>query len=193
MILSLFSLIFKWKKWKVHTPCPQEAKNSIIIAAPHTSNWDFVYAMIALRKLGLNPRFTIKKELNKFPIGSWIESLGALWIDRSPKDGSKDRLSMTQVMVNLFDQSEEPIAILFTAEGTRKKTTKWKSGFYYTAMEAKVPICLAFMDYKSRKTGVGMCFMPSANIEEDMKIIMDFYRDKNAKFPANFALDERYI
>lgn len=191
-MLSLLSIIFKWKKWRVYTPCPLEAKNSIIIAAPHTSNWDFVYAMIALRKLGLNPRFTIKKELNKFIIGSWIETMGALWIDRSPKDGSKDRLSMTQVMANLFDQSDEPIAILVTPEGTRKKTSKWKSGFYYAALEAKVPICLAFMDYKSRTTGVGMCFMPSGNIENDMKIIMDFYRDKNAKFPHNFSLDERY-
>ncbi len=193
MILSLFSLIFKLKKWSVFSPCPPEAKKSIIIAAPHTSNWDFVYAMIALRRLGLNPRFTIKKEFNKFLIGSWIESMGALWIDRSPKDGSKERLSMTQVMANLFNQSEEPIAILVTAEGTRKKTTKWKSGFYYTAVEAKVPICLAFMDYKTRTTGVGMCFMPSGNIENDMKIIMDFYGDKNAKDPLKFALDERYI
>jgi len=192
MILSVFALIFKWKKWKLHQPCPPEAKKSILIAAPHTSNWDFVYAMIALMKLGLNPRFTIKKEFNKFLIGSWIESLGALWIDRSPKEGSKERLSMTQVMAQLFGESNEPLAILVTAEGTRRKTTKWKSGFYYTALEAKVPICLAYMDYKTRTTGVGMCFTPSGDITEDMKIIMNFYREKNAKFPVNFALDERY-
>jgi 1-acyl-sn-glycerol-3-phosphate acyltransferase len=192
MILSVFALIFKLKKWKVYSPCPNEAKRSVMIASPHTSNWDFVYAMIALRKLGLKPRFTIKKELNKFLIGSWIESLGALWIDRSPKDGSKERLSMTQVMTNLFNQSEEVLTVMFTAEGTRKKTAKWKTGFYYTALEAKVPICLAFMDYKTRITGVGMCFLPSGDLSKDMKIIMDFYRDKNPKYPEKFALDERY-
>jgi 1-acyl-sn-glycerol-3-phosphate acyltransferase len=192
MILSVFALIFKVKKWKLHQPCPPEAKRSILIAAPHTSNWDFVYAMIALKKLGLNPRFTIKKEFNKFLIGTWIESLGALWIDRSPKEGSKERLSMTQVMARLFTETEQPLAILVTAEGTRKRTTKWKSGFYYTALEAKVPICLSYMDYQTRLTGVGMCFMPSGDIDKDMRIIMDFYREKHAKFPDKFALDERY-
>jgi len=192
MILSVLSLIFKLRRWKVYAPCPPEAKKCIMIAAPHTSNWDFVYAMVALKKLGLNPRFTIKKEMNVFLLGSWIRSLGALWIDRSPKDGSSERLSMTQVMVDLFNENDTPLTVLVTAEGTRTLTTRWKSGFYYTALEAKVPICLAFMDYKTRTTGVGMCFMPSDNIEEDMKIIMNFYRDKTGRHPESFALDERY-
>lgn len=192
MILSLFNLIFKFNKWKVYPNCPKEADNCIMVAAPHTSNWDFVYAMVALKKLGLNPRFTIKKEFNKPLLGAWIRSLGALWIDRSPREGSKERPSMTQVMVELFKDSEEKMAVLVTPEGTRSKVTKWKTGFYYTALEANVPICLADMDYKERKAGVIQCFMPSGNKEEDMKIIMDFYKDCHGKFPENFALDDRY-
>lgn len=192
MILGLFNLIFKWKGWKLHPNCPQEAKNCIMIAAPHTSNWDFVYAMVALKKLGLNPRFTIKKEFNKPLLGAWIRSLGALWIDRSPREGSKERPSMTQVMVEIIKDSSEAMAVLVTPEGTRSKVTKWKTGFYYTALEAEVPICLSYMNYESRMTGVAQCFMPSGNIDEDMKIIMNFYRDKRGKFPHNFALDERY-
>ncbi len=192
MVLAFFKFLFNLKKWKLHPSCPNEAKNCIMIAAPHTSNWDFVYAMVALKKLGLNPRFTIKKEFNKPLIGPWIRSLGALWIDRSPKKVGDPRRSMTEVMVELFELTEEPLTILVTPEGTRSKSVKWKTGFYHTALQAKTPICLSYMDYEKRMTGVGICFMPSGNIEEDMKIIMNFYSDKKGKFPENFSLDNRY-
>ncbi len=193
MLKWIFKLIFKLKGWRLHLPTPPEAKKCIMVAAPHTSNWDFVYAMTALELLGLTPRFTIKKELNKFPIGSFITSMGALWIDRRPKEGRNEKRSMTEVMVELFDQAKGSLTVLVTAEGTRSKTQKWKTGFYYTALEAKVPICLAFMDYKTRITGVGICFMPSGDIQSDMKLIMDFYKNKIGKYPDNFSLDERYV
>lgn len=192
MIRTFFNLLFKLKKWQLQPGCPKEAKNCIMIAAPHTSNWDFVYAMVALKKLGLNPRFTIKREFNKPLIGAWIQGLGGLWIDRTPKKEGEKRLSMTQVMSNLFKDSDEPLTVLVTAEGTRSRTTEWKTGFYYAAVEANVPICLAFMDYKRRITGVGTCFIPSGNIKSDMKVIMDFYSDKSPKHPSKFALDIRY-
>jgi 1-acyl-sn-glycerol-3-phosphate acyltransferase len=192
MLKALFKFIFKFNKWSLHQPCPPEANNCIMVAAPHTSNWDFVYAITALDQLGLNPRFTIKKEFNKFLLGGMIRGLGALWIDRTPKDNQKGRLSMTQVMVSMFEEAKEPLLMLVTAEGTRTKVEEWKTGFYYTAIEAKVPICLAYMDYEKKKTGVGMCFMPNGDINADMKIIMDYYSDKVGKFPVNFALDKRY-
>ncbi len=192
MIIAFFNFLFKWNRWKLHPNCPPEAKNCIMIAAPHTSNWDFVYAMVALKKLGLNPRFTIKKEFNKPLIGPWIRGLGALWIDRSPMEPGQPRLSMTQVIVDLFANSKESLTVLVTAEGTRSRTTKWKTGFYYTALEAKLPICLSYMDYEKKMTGVAQCFLPSGNVEEDMKIIMEFYKDKKGKFPDNFSLDNRY-
>ncbi|MTI20980.1 acyltransferase [Fulvivirga sp. RKSG066] len=190
MLKKLFYLLFKLKKWKLNTPPPPEAFNCIMVAAPHTSNWDFVYSITALAQLKLKPRFTIKKELKKFPLGALIDPLGALWIDRSP---SKDkRLSMTDVMVNLFKNAQKPLCMVVTVEGTRARTTKWKTGFYYAALEAKVPICLAYMDYEKRETGVGMCFMPTGDIKADMKIVMDFYKGRKGKHPENFALDERY-
>ena len=192
MILWFFKLIFNLKKWKLNPDCPKEAKNCIMIAAPHTSNWDFVYAMVALRKLGLFPRFTIKKEFNKPLLGAWIKSLGALWIDRSPKKAGDKRKSMIEVMVELIEESKEPLTVLVTPEGTRSKTEEWKTGFYYTALEAKVPICMAYMDYEKRETGVGLCFMPSGDINADMKIIMDFYANLKGKFPENFSVDKRF-
>lgn len=192
MLKWFFKILFRIRGWKLHQPTPPEAFNCVMVAAPHTSNWDFVYAISALDQLGVNPRFTIKKEYNKFPFGRMIENLGALWIDRTPKAGQTTKESMTQVMAGLFKASKEPLSLLVTAEGTRKKVALWKTGFYYAALEAKVPICLAFMDYKTRITGIGMCFMPEGNIEKDMAIVMDFYKDKVGKYPEKFSLDERY-
>ena len=164
-----------------------------MVAAPHTSNWDFVYAITALEQLGLSPRFTIKKEFRRFPIlGGMISALGALWIDRSPKNPGEKRPSMTQVMSEIITSSQEDMSVLVTPEATRSKVTAWKTGFYYTALEAKVPICLSFMDYATRTTGVGMCFMPTGNLEADMGLIMDYYKDVTPKFPHNFSVDLRY-
>lgn len=193
MLKWLFKIIFRINGWQLSGEAPKEAQNCIMVAAPHTSNWDFVYAITALDQLGLKPRFTIKKEFNKWPLGPMISALGALWIDRKPKVPGQARPSMTQVMVDLIHQSDEPMSVLVTAEGTRSPVKQWKTGFYYTALEAKVPICLAYMDYQKRTTGVGICFMPSGDIDADMKIIMDYYSDKKGKFPENFSLDERYV
>lgn len=189
---KLFLFLFRLRKWKLDFPAPDKAHNCIMIAAPHTSNWDFVYAISALDQLKLNPRFTIKKEFNKFPLGRMITNMGALWIDRSAKAAGEKRPSMTQVMAELFKESDKPLCVVVTPEATRSKVKQWKTGFYYTALEAKVPICLSYMDYDRRRCGVGLCFIPSGNIEDDMKIIMDFYKDKKAKFPEQFSPDERY-
>jgi len=193
MLKWLFKIIFRIDGWKLYLPTPPEAKKCIMVAAPHTSNWDFVYAITALDQLGLSPRFTIKKEFRRFPIlGGMITALGALWIDRSPKEAGQKRPSMTQVMSDLITSSEENMSVLVTPEATRSKVTEWKTGFYYTALEAQVPICLAFMDYATHTTGVGMCFMPSGDIEADMAIIMEYYKEVTPKFPDQFSLDIRY-
>ncbi len=182
-------MLFRIHKWKLQQPAPPEAYRCVMIAAPHTSNWDFVYAVSAMDQLGLQPRFTIKKEFNFFPLGKLISDLGAIWIDRA---GMKKQ-GMTEYMANLFDQTAGPLTVIVTPEGTRSKNTKWRTGFYFTAVQAKLPICLAFMDYEKLITGVGMCFMPSGDLNADMKLIMDYYATIAPKFPQNFALDERYV
>lgn len=188
MLKLLFKFLFKLRKWKLKYPAPEEARTCVMIAAPHTSNWDFVYAISALDQLGLNPRFTIKKEFNVFLLGNMIGKLGALWIDRSKaKKGG-----MTQYMASLFEKSKTPLTLVVTPEGTRSAVKEWKTGFYHVAIAAKVPICCAFMDYQKRETGVGMCFMPSGVIEQDMKLIMDYYTGIQGKFPENFTPDIRY-
>ena len=188
MLKALFKLFFRAARWELLSPAPPEAFNCVMIAAPHTSNWDFVYAISGMDQLGLKPRFTIKKEFNVFILGSWITNLGALWIDRSKaKKGG-----MTEYMSSLFTEHDRPLTMVVTPEGTRAPVKEWKTGFYYVALNAKVPICCSFMDYQKKQTGIGMCFMPTGNLDEDMKRIMDFYTGVQGKFPENFTTDVRY-
>ncbi|MCA6074818.1 1-acyl-sn-glycerol-3-phosphate acyltransferase [Fulvivirga sedimenti] len=193
MVKAFFRFLFKIKGWKLAPGIPKDAHNCIMLAAPHTSNWDFIYAIAALDMLGIKVRFTIKKEFNRFPLGPMISSMGALWIDRSPRKAGEERPSMTEVMADFFNHEENlPLAVLVTAEGTRSRVTKWKTGFYHTALKAGVPLCLSYLDYRDKIAGIGLCFMPTGNIEEDMRIIMDFYADKSPRHPEKFTLDHRY-
>ena len=148
MLKALFKVLFKLAKWQLIAPAPPEAFECVMIAAPHTSNWDFVYAISAMDQLGLNPRFTIKKEFNVPILGGMISALGALWIDRSKaKKGG-----MTQYMATLFPKDDQQLTVVVTPEGTRSAVAEWKTGFYYVALEAKVPICCSFMDYEKKTT-----------------------------------------
>lgn len=186
----MFTFLFKIGGWKVTHTLPKDIKKCVIIAAPHTSNWDFIYGMGALRKMKIKTRFTIKKEWYKFPFKWLMKKLGALPIDRSIKpDGS--RRGTVEVMVDLF-HNDDDLLLLITPEGTRSRVDKWKTGFYYVAINAKVPIALGFIDYAKRECGVGKIIYPSGDYKTDMKSIMDFYQNFIPKHPENFALDTSY-
>ena len=116
---------------------------------------------------------------------------GGIGIDRRPKQAGEPRPSMVQVMTDLFKQHPE-LVMLVTPEGTRARQEQWKTGFYYVAVNAGVPIALAYMDYEQKKAGVGKIIHPTGNFEEDMAEIMDFYAGIQAKFPKEFSVDQRY-
>jgi hypothetical protein len=82
---------------------------------------------------------------------------------------------------------------MVTAEGSRSLCRQWKTGFYYVALTASVPIVLAYLDYEKKEAGIGKVIYPSGDIAADMKDIMLFYKDIKAKFPEKFSLDERYV
>lgn len=164
----------------------------VMIAAPHTSNWDFVYTIAAFHILGVKIRFTVKKELAKFPTKQILESFGAIWIDRSPKKPGEKRQSTTQAMANLFKENDD-LLIMVTPEGTRSLRKEWKSGFYYVAKEAGVPIGLGYLDYKEKEGGIDRMLYPTDDKEADLKEIANFYKDKNAKHPEKFSVDQRYV
>ena len=182
--------IFNITGWKASSDVPPEIKKCIIIGAPHTSNWDFWYCLATFRMYGLRIRFTIKNEWMRFPMGLFMKPLGAIGIDRSPRGPLNQRPSFVEAMTELFNNNDELI-IVITPEGTRSKNDKWKTGFYHIAKAANVPICMGYVDYKKKITGVCKPFYPT-NYEEDMKMLMDFYKTITPKFPENFAVDKEF-
>ncbi|MBS1647733.1 MAG: 1-acyl-sn-glycerol-3-phosphate acyltransferase [Bacteroidetes bacterium] len=183
----MFKLLFKIGKWKIINAIPKELTQCVIVAAPHTSNWDFIYGMGGLKNMNLKTRFTIKKEWMRFPFKGLMQKLGALPIDRAAiKTGEKK--GSVDLIADLFKQHKE-LYLMVTPEGTRSKIEKWKTGFYYIALKANVPLALGFMDYKKRTCGIAKIIHLTGNFEIDMKKVMDFYKTITPKFPQNFSVD----
>lgn len=179
MAKFLSHIILKFFGWKVVGRFPKDVPKCVMIAAPHTSNWDFLFARCAFYIMGVDVRFTIKKEALSWPlVGSWIKAMGALPVDRSKNN------SLVQTMVDIFNQNEKMV-IMITPEGTRKYQPRWRRGFYHAALGANVPICLGYLDYAKKEAGVGPMVYPSGDIEKDLEDILAFYRTKTAKFPKN--------
>ena len=187
----MWKLFIKLAGWKVNASVPEGVGRCVMIAAPHTSNWDFPFMIAAFRILKLKVRFTIKDSWFKFPFNLVIGPLGGIAIDRTPKKEGEERLSIVEAMANLFADNKQ-LVVLVTPEGTRAKRTQWKSGFYHTAKLAGVPICLGYLDYEKKIAGVGAVVHPSDDMEADMRKIMAFYKDLKGEHPEKFSLDERY-
>lgn len=183
-ILSIFG-------WSVDENIPPESQRSVMIAAPHTSNWDFILTRVAFYVLGIPVKIAVKDFWTKFPFGIITVPFGGLGIDRSKKDPNNPRPSQVQQMANFFDKYDK-IAMVISPEGTRTLRKQWKMGFYHTAKIANVPITFGYLDFKNKVAGVGGVVHLSDSMEEDMAKIMDFYRDITPKFPAQYSTDERY-
>lgn len=177
--------------WKTVNEMPPDVKRCVMIAAPHTSNWDLFFTRAAFAVLRIPVRFTIKKEWIRTPIGLFLLFLGAIPVDRKPK-GMKNKISMTDAMTNLFENKKQ-LTVLVTPEGTRAFQDRWRSGFYHVAHKAKVPIALGYLDYKNKVAGVGGVIYLSENMEEDMKKIMAFYAPITPKHANKFSVDQRYF
>lgn len=185
-------LILKILGWKVQENMPKGIDRCVMIASPHTSNWDFIIAKCAFVVMGIPLKYTIKDSWFKFPFNYIFGPMGGIPIDRSPKKPGEKRPSTVQAMTDLFSKYDK-LAVMVTPEGTRSLRTEWKTGFYYVAKNAGVPIGLGFLDYKEKLAGVGKLVYPSDDTEKDMKEIMAFYQTKNGKHPEKFSVDKRYI
>lgn len=182
MLTKLFVIWFKIKGWKVGGTIPSEIKKCVVIAAPHTSNWDFVYSLATFRILGLPVNYLAKKELFKFPMTGLLRATGGIPVIRSKSQ------NLVETIVEKFNESEH-LYLMIPAEGTRKRVEKWKSGFYYAAVGAKVPILMGYLDYKNREAGFGPVLYPSGDIDKDLNLIKDFYRKMTGKNHELFNID----
>lgn len=134
-------------------------------------------------------RYTIKNTVVRGPLGYLLRKTGAVAIARERPNAN--RSSYTDMMTDIIT-SMSRVAMIITPEGTRSKTTQWKTGFYYVAKNTNVPIALGYLDYERKVAGIGMIINPT-NIEDDMKLVMEFYRSISPKISDRFALDERYV
>ncbi|MBR1792806.1 MAG: 1-acyl-sn-glycerol-3-phosphate acyltransferase [Bacteroidales bacterium] len=159
--------------WKYNIPecgTRPELQHCVIAVAPHTSIDDFFLGACCLWKLGINFRIFIKKEFfNKFT--RVILDKLAIPVDR----GNRSNGLVAQA-VKYFNENDD-FALVVTPEGTRKAVKRWKRGFYEIAVEAKVPIVLAYVDYGKKTMGVGPTFYPTGDFSADLPKIMDFYKD----------------
>lgn len=171
--------IFWITGWKTAVNESPEIKRCVLIAAPHTSNWDFLYARCALYILDVKLKFLIKDDYFFFPLGAILKAMGAVPIDRSKKKGKK-----VQFLIELFEKNKEMVSMI-PAEGTRSLVKEFRKGFYFVAEGAKVPIALGYLDYKKKIAGIGPLFYPTGDIDKDLEEIYAFYRTIHAKHPEN--------
>mgnify|MGYP001325130490 CR=1 FL=1 len=165
--------------WKLNINAIKSTPKSIIIAAPHTSNWDFIVGICAALASGIKFHFIIKKEWNKPIIGQLLLKLGAIFIDRSKPTG------LTQQMVEKY-RSMTDGHLIFTPEGTRSKVQKWKSGFYIIAHESQLPISVGYINYKNKTIGIDHTFYPTGNMVDDCKKLRTFYESITPKNKNNY-------
>ncbi len=161
--------------WKTKGKTPQIDK-FVLIAAPHSTNWDFVLFLLIIFKLKISVHWMGKQSMFIWPFKWFLKRLGGIPIDRAKKQ------NVVQLMANAFDTSEKLI-VTIAPSGTRGKTVKWKSGFYHIACQSKVPIVFGFIDYPQKVIGIGPAFSPTGEIKADMKVIKKYYSQFSGKYP----------
>jgi len=172
-VLAIIVLkIFGWRRAGVVPDAPK----FVMIAAPHTSNWDFPVGLAIILAFKVKMYWLGKEPIFKWPFGTFFKWLGGIPVNRSK---SGDVVSQTIQTI----KEHERIVMVVAPEGTRKRASHWKTGFYYIAMGANVPLAMGFIDYLRKEGGFGPTLMPTGNIETDMEKIRDFYQNITAKMP----------
>ncbi|MDM8519296.1 lysophospholipid acyltransferase family protein [Anaerolineales bacterium HSG6] len=161
--------------WRIEGELPNIPK-FVALGGPHTSNWDFIYAISFIFSVGLKSYWMGKHTLFKWPYGWFMRALGGIPIERNAPHG------VVAQMVDQFNQREQ-LVVLIPPEGTRKKVKKWKTGFYFIAKEAGVPILPTYLDYERKVVGVAELIIPGDDVEADIAKIQDFYRKIPGKYP----------
>ncbi|WP_426430291.1 1-acyl-sn-glycerol-3-phosphate acyltransferase [Winogradskyella sp. HB-48] len=173
-------IYFKLLGWKIvgNTNFSKDKiKKAVIIAVPHTSWHDF-YIGILLRKItGVKTNFVGKKELFRWPFGYYFRAVGGKPLDRTSGQNK------VEAIAKLFEEEEE-FRLALAPEGTRKKVDSWKTGFYYIAKAANVPIIMFTLDFKNKQNKVSEPFYPTDDVEADFKYMISFFEGVEGKVKA---------
>jgi 1-acyl-sn-glycerol-3-phosphate acyltransferase len=162
--------------WRVEGRLPEGGK-AVVIAAPHTSNWDLPFMLAVSYVLGVRPAWLGKRELFRAPFGSFMRWLGGIAVDRGA------RSNLVQQAVEQFRDARR-LFLVIPPSGTRKRATHWKSGFYHVARGAEVPILCTFLDYRRKIGGICAILVPSGDVAADMDVIRGCYAGVTGMYPA---------
>ena len=172
-------IYFKLLGWRVtgNTSFSKDTvKKAVLIAAPHTSWHDFFIALLLRKVVNLKSHFIAKKELFVGPLSWYMKRIGGSPLDRTSGQNK------VEAIAQLFANKDE-FRLALSPEGTRKKVDTWKTGFYYIALKAQVPIIMFTFDFKNKINHVSNPFFPTGNIEKDLKFMRDFYQGVIGKIP----------
>lgn len=161
--------LFRFLGWRFEGVIPTGLQQAVVIGAPHTSNWDLPYMLMAAFVLERELHWLGKAQIFRFPFGGLMRWMGGIPVDRSRTN------NLVDAAIQCFTAERAPLLLLVPPEGTRKAVTTWKTGFYYIALGAEVPVVMAYMDHGTRTCGVDRLFYPTGNIESDMADIRAYY------------------
>ena len=168
--------------WRVLGVFPDVAQ-CVLIVAPHTSNWDFVFGLGAKWALGLRVRFIGKHSLFRFPLGVFMRRVGGIPVDRHSAEGFAERVAKEF-------ESGAPLWLVVAPEGTRRRVTRWKTGFHRIAVAADVPILPIALDYQARAVRALPLYTPSGDYARDLRALAAHFAPAMACQPAKYAPPE---
>jgi len=169
LLRALSRGVLRAQGWTITGALPPGAHKSVLIAAPHTSNWDLPYTLMVAFTLRLNIYWMGKASIFRFPFGPLMRWLGGIAVERSSSH------NLVAASAAALVAADGPVQLVVPPEGTRGRTRHWKTGFYFIAQQARVPIVLAYMDYEKKQSGLGPLFTPTGDVEADMAEIKRFY------------------
>ncbi len=168
--------------WKIEGSYPKDIKKFIIIGAPHTSNCDFIIALLMKIITGVKANYIAKHTLFKPPFGFIFKALGGIPLDRTKSSNTVEGI------INLFSENDELILAL-SPEGSRKKTDKWKTGFYHIAQGANVPVIFNTFDFGKKIYRISEPYYLTGDMKKDFLFFHNYYKDAKGKHPEQFTPD----
>ncbi|WP_433998564.1 lysophospholipid acyltransferase family protein [Endozoicomonas sp.] len=178
-LMFLARLMLSLSGWKIEGQKPKVPRY-VLVAAPHTSNWDFFIGIAIGLRCGVKCYWMGKASLFWGPLGLVLRWLGGIPVDRTKRN------SLVSQTVCCFKGNKQ-LGLVICPEGTRSRGNRWRTGFYHIAKGANVPIILGYLDFERKVGGFGPALKPGDNMEKDMAEIQAFYQGINGKFPDCFS------
>ncbi len=179
-------IFFRLMGWRILGAFDPKIKKCVIMVLPHTSWHDFYIGLFARGIIGLEMHYVAKKELFAFPFGAWFRWMGGAPLDRSGNKNKVDSIADIFARREIFRMAIAP-------EGTRKKVTALKTGFYYIALKAGVPIIPVAFDFGKKQVSIGHYFYPTGNLDADFQLLLRHFAAVKGKYPEHGFAVENFL